>query len=54
MLKTLDNGTIRLVTQPDHAVVEAIKKKIQSAVLSSSSEQELRGKLASILSESTK
>jgi len=44
--QTLDKGA--------DAVVEAIKKKIQSAVLGSSSEQELRGKLASILSESTK
>jgi len=44
--QTLDKGA--------DAVVEAIKKKIQSAVLSSSSEQELRGKLVSIMSESTK
>jgi len=36
------------------AMVEAIQKKIKSAVLGSSSEQELRGKLASILSESIK
>ena len=44
--QTLDKGA--------DAMVEAIKKKLQSAVLSSSSEQELRGKLTSILSEATK
>lgn len=33
------------------AVVEAIQQKIKSAVLGSKSEQELRGKLASIMSE---
>jgi len=33
------------------AVVEAIQKKIQAAVQGSSTEQELRGKLASIMSE---
>ena len=36
------------------AMVDAIQKKIKSAVLLSSSEQELRGKLGSILSEATK
>jgi len=36
------------------AVVEAIQKKMQSAVLGSSSEQELRSKLVSILSEAVR
>ena len=35
------------------AVVEAIGKKIRSAVQNSKSEQELRNKLSSILSEAT-
>ena len=42
---TLDKGA--------DAVVEAIGKKIKSAVQSSKSEQELRNKLSSILSEAT-
>ncbi len=43
--ETLDKGA--------DAVVEAITKKIGSAVQSSKSEQELRSKLASILTEAT-
>ena len=42
---TLDKGA--------DAVVEAISKKIRSSVQSSKSEQELRNKLASILTEAT-
>jgi len=42
---TLDKGA--------DAVVEAIGKKIKNAVQSSKSEQELRNKLSSILSEAT-
>ncbi len=43
--ETLDKGA--------DAMVEAIQKKIQSAVQGSSTEQELRSKLASILNEAT-
>ena len=44
--KALDQGA--------DAVVDAIAKKMKSAVVSSSSEQELRGKLRSILNEAMK
>ena len=44
--KALDQGA--------DAVVDAVAKKMQSAIQSSSTEQELRGKLRSILNEAMK
>ena len=44
--KALDQGA--------DAVVDAVAKKMQAAVVTSSSEQELRGKLRSILSDAMK